>query len=341
MAKVLSVGSVLDGPPIGGVLSYSLLLADLLEEVDCIDFSVITPDEPGAAERTVLERARVPLLKLERDWLRRADVLLVHNYRSHFLAAAAIGVRRARPSIVSVFHGVPIARPGPREFLKRRLDDLLKVVRSDGFVQVRAGCEAGRLGVNAPRRIIRNAGPLYVGRAAMDSARLRVGYVGRFSREKGVERIPTIATALLQRLGPDALHLRLYGEGPLLEPVVSSLPREVSVEQSVGVVDWKAIDVLVLPSHQEGSPMVIPEALASGCGVVATEVADDGGWPSLPLLSFGRFNPEGFADEVLKMGAMVQKKRFDENNLADVLATRRNEMRRGYRDLIVDAANGK
>ena len=127
-------------------------------------------------------------------------------------------------------------------------------------------------------------------------------YCGRIEREKGVIDLLAAFSSIAAR-APD-LSLALLGEGramaeakamaePLGERVVFRGARPLAE-----VPQWMAASTLVtLPSHAEGSPNVIREALACGRPVVGTSV---GGIPE--LLNSANASPSGHATE---LGAMV------------------------------------
>ena len=109
--------------------------------------------------------------------------------------------------------------------------------------------------------------------------------VGRLSREKGhADLIESIA--LLRAAEPDLkFKLLLVGDGPeqvnLTRAVAErNLESHVVFVGHVGDVApfYSIADVLVLPSHSEGSPNVLLEAMAAGLPVVATSV---GGVPEI------------------------------------------------------------
>jgi glycosyltransferase involved in cell wall biosynthesis len=72
----------------------------------------------------------------------------------------------------------------------------------------------------------------------------------------------------------------------------------------------KAIDVLVLPSHWECLPVVLLEALAAGCPIVATcvggvpEVLAEVGWPLV-----GPNDPQGLAEAITEVLCMPETRR--------------------------------
>ena len=110
-------------------------------------------------------------------------------------------------------------------------------------------------------------------------------YAGRLSPEKGMADLIQ-AAAPLARDCPGARVL-LLGDGPLrgeLEAQARSLGLEgrVIFREAVprsDLVDWyNAADLVCLPSHREGRPNTVLEALACGRPILATEV---GGVPEL------------------------------------------------------------
>lgn len=138
-------------------------------------------------------------------------------------------------------------------------------------------------------------------------------YVGNLKPEKGVLDLGA-AWASVVRQVPGAT-LLVIGDGPLagaLAAVTRSLGERVRLvpRQPLERVPlyMAAADVLVLPSHSEGTPNVVLEALASGRRVVATAV---GGVPDL------------ITDE--RLGVLVPPR--DPDALANAIA---NALRRPY-----------
>ncbi|WP_067051538.1 glycosyltransferase family 4 protein [Methanofollis ethanolicus] len=111
-----------------------------------------------------------------------------------------------------------------------------------------------------------------------------LGFVGRFSREKGiVEFVSALGTAL----HGEECRVALIGDGDLRGEVEAILARD-HIQASVDVIGWidnadlpqylNTIKVLVVPSYREGLPNIVLEAMACGCIVLATPV---GGIPAL------------------------------------------------------------
>ncbi len=105
------------------------------------------------------------------------------------------------------------------------------------------------------------------------SASLVIGVVGRLSIEKGVDR----AVKAMPHLPHAQLHL--IGDGPQRESL-ERLARQLNVHDRVVFHGWQtssqrfyeAMDLLLLPSHTEGLPNVVLEAMAMGVLVAATDV---------------------------------------------------------------------
>jgi len=108
----------------------------------------------------------------------------------------------------------------------------------------------------------------------------RVAWAGRMAPDKGVIDL----LRAVERLTADghAIHLTLIGDGPArpeVEAVIATSGLADRIE-SVGFVGDRAsymaalrsADLFVLPSHAEGMPKVIVEAMAAGLPVIATAV---------------------------------------------------------------------
>jgi glycosyltransferase involved in cell wall biosynthesis len=201
-----------------------------------------------------------------RKALRRAakDADLVH---AHWLASMLVAPAARKP-VVLTLHGSGSAG---------RFEDLRvlgKAPRPTGAMLRRARVvigvseqltEAARLVGARDARWIPNgvAIPSEVRRAVEPA---EVLFVGRLSPEKGIEELVEATTGL---------KLVVAGDGPLRH----------LVPQALGFVPHEDVErllaraaVVALPSHREGLPMVLLEAMANGRAVVATPV---GGIPTL------------------------------------------------------------
>ena len=134
--------------------------------------------------------------------------------------------------------------------------------------------------------------------------------MGRLSREKG-QRDLIDAGAVLNRM-ESALKFKLVvvGEGPERESLERA-SREQGLSAQVLFIDhvedvapyYAIADALALPSHSEGSPNVLLEAMAAGVPVVATKV---GGVPEIAIdcetaLLVPPHDPQLFANAVRRI----------------------------------------
>lgn len=110
-----------------------------------------------------------------------------------------------------------------------------------------------------------------------------IGYVGRISTEKGLEYLIEAISILTKK--NESCKLLIIGEGRD-ETQLKYLVRRKNLTNSVIFVGFQerieewlpALDVFVLSSLTEGTPMALLEAMANGIPVVATTV---GGIPSI------------------------------------------------------------
>jgi len=106
-----------------------------------------------------------------------------------------------------------------------------------------------------------------------------VGYVGRLSYEKGLKYLIEAASTLNELGIP--IKVLIIGKGPQKDEL-RSLVKDKGIEHKflfVGfqsdIEDWMpALDVFILPSLTEGTPMALLEAMSFGVPVIASRVGD-------------------------------------------------------------------
>ena len=234
--------------------------------------------------RTIVGLAR--LIRRERP-----AILHTHTAKAgtvgRLAALLALGARP--PVVVHTFHGHVLSgyfsRPKERVFrLLERLLARVTTVLVAVSPQVRDELVAFgiappehfaviRLGIDLERRLDAGTSPA----PDLPAAGLVIGWAGRMTAVKRVEDTVE-ALARVRARGVDAL-LVLVGDGPD-RAVAERRAAELGVSADVvlpGAVDemgawYRAFDVLLLTSANEGTPVVAIEALAAGTPVVATHV---------------------------------------------------------------------
>ena len=96
-----------------------------------------------------------------------------------------------------------------------------------------------------------------------------VGYVGRFSFEKGPDLFCGVAEAVQS---PPAFHM--FGDGPMREELERAYAGRVTFHGLVRAPEtiWPRIGLLLMPSRAEGLPLAALEAMAAGIPVAAAAV---------------------------------------------------------------------
>lgn len=215
---------------------------------------------------------------------RDADVIHVHWAPTLALAAP----RASRTPVVLTLHGSDTslaARGGLwRSVLRRGLR------RADAIIAVAATqvTMARDQGFAGPAETMPSGVPDELtsrvrGRDPGQPARIL--YVGRLIESKGVGDLLSAFISSAEQLG-DA-RLTFVGDGPMramlserasASPVAGRIRFEGAVSHERALEHIAGSDLLVLPSHAEGSPLSVTEALALGTPVLGTPV---GGVPEL------------------------------------------------------------
>ena len=220
------------------------------------------------------------------------DLIQTHNVKPHFLVKAA-GVARSRPWI-AFHHGytwTTLTMEVYNQLDRWSLRSAKRVVTvCQAFVP-----ELQARGVDSRAiRVLHNsvAAPAPVAATELRELSTQFGLtpgirvlvtIGRLSREKGHADLLE-ALAILRRRNPDWKAI-LVGDGPE-RPHLEELARRLGMEEQVIFAGFQTrtapffalADLFVLPSHSEGSPNVLLEAMMAGVPIVATRV---GGTPEV------------------------------------------------------------
>ncbi len=137
-------------------------------------------------------------------------------------------------------------------------------------------------------------------------------FVGWLAPLKGVLELVTAFAQVRQELAN--AELVCIGKGPLEQFLQSKGVRALGPKSSDEIADWLgACDLLCLPSHSEGCPNVVVEALSSGRAVIATHV---GGIPELVDRDSGILVPPRSPSELATAIVEGLKRSWDENAIA-------------------------
>jgi glycosyltransferase involved in cell wall biosynthesis len=159
---------------------------------------------------------------------------------------------------------------------KRDICDRFRIVRPEKVAVIPLGFDLSAFSDSLPKD----------GRGAEESDHaLRVGIIGRLTQVKN-HRMLLKAVQGLETMGYGGrFRFFVVGDGELREDL-AACARELGVEHLISFTGWKremapvyrTLDAVVLTSLNEGTPVTLIEAMASGIPVVATEV---GGVPDL------------------------------------------------------------
>lgn len=269
------------------------------EEPDAAPNSfVATAREMGITVDVITERFRFDprvLSQLRAIVARRApDVIQTHMIKSHFLVKFA-GFGKQYPW-VAYHHGYTTTDLKMRAYnqLDRwslpSADHVITVCGEFAKHLAQSGVARKRIHVRhnsvvPPRDVTSDERQRLRDRFGLNRDEKVVLSVGRLSREKGHADLID-AMSLLRELNAELkFKLLLVGDGPELQSLQRAARRH-GLDQHVmfvghvsDVATYYAIaDVMALPSHSEGSPNVLLEAMAAGVPIVATSV---GGVPEI------------------------------------------------------------
>ena len=174
-------------------------------------------------------------------------------------------------------------QPAARQIL--RADAVVSLGGDLTRILIDSGCESSRI-VTLPNgldvsELLENSGPSDTLSISTSPASPRFILIGRHEQAKGFD----VLTAALAEMDL-AIDLDLVGEWPaLVSPPHRIVHHGVVMDREKLLQLMDSADVLLSPSHSEGMPTVILEAMARGLAVVATDVGavgelvnDSTGW---------------------------------------------------------------
>lgn len=298
-------------PRVGGAERQLLAVAPLLQEHG-VEVHVVTRRYRGTDREAVVDG--IPVHRLGHEGAGTGSLvftgaaqLLLRRLRPHVLHAYELlsptttaliaGLHLPAPLVVKVLGGAELDLLRARPAGGRRLR--VAATRVDRFQVVSDEIDAGLAALGVPRHRRARIGngvdvQRFHGATTQQRALARrslglpvtagpvVACIGRLSPEKGVADLQAAWPRVLAR-HPEA-RLLLAGGGPTAVDLARTAPPQV---RQLGVVHdvvelLRAVDLLVLPSHAEGVPNVVLEAMAAEVPCVVTgvggsvELADGG-----------------------------------------------------------------
>jgi glycosyltransferase involved in cell wall biosynthesis len=222
------------------------------------------------------------------------DIIQTHGVKSHFLVKSS-GLGRQH-HWVAYHHGYTATDLKMRAYnqLNRwslpSADRVITVCGEFAKQLIGSGVQKDRItmrhnSVVAPRNVTSDERKCLRERFGLSGTESVVVSVGRLSREKGHADLID-AMSLLRELNAELkFKLLIVGDGPELQSLQRAARRH-GLDQHVMFVGhvsdvathYAIADVMALPSHSEGSPNVLLEAMAAGVPIVATSV---GGVPEI------------------------------------------------------------
>lgn len=144
-----------------------------------------------------------------------------------------------------------------------------------------------------------------------ESDSLNIGIVGRLASVKNHYLFLEMAARTLKDNPQIKLRFRIIGDGALKEQLKEQA-RQLGISSQVEFLGWQKdlaavyseLDIVVLTSKNEGTPVSLIEAMACARPVVAAGV---GGVPDLLGEAFGAQAQAGQAFKILKRGVLVTK----------------------------------
>ncbi len=211
------------------------------------------------------------------------DLVTAHDRLAAHLAALA-GRQLDIPHFIT-WHGSDIHTAPQRDDMVRKATiDLLKGSTCNFFVSPAIEAQARMLAGDIHSQILPNGvRPDFKRLSDAEREQLRkqydvghdekvVAFVGNLLPVKNIDALPHIFDRIREIYTEHPVQCWVVGDGPLRRRVEGKCRCWGQQDAQSMPSIMNAIDVLVLPSHNEGLPLVVLEAMACGASVVATHV---------------------------------------------------------------------
>lgn len=230
-------------------------------------------------------------IDLHVPFLQGYDVVIAHSFTGALFAYE--GYKRYGTPYFANWHGSDVhTHPWRRAVILEDTRKIMEAARCNFFVSKALMKASDKIALNARKEVLYNGVSeefVKLDEPAVAEAEQRFGlsadekvvaFAGNLSAVKNVLVLPSVFKAVADRYtGP--LHFVIAGDGKLrrsLESELAALREQVKVSflGNLAAADMPAlmncIDVLVLPSLNEGLPLVCAEALRCGANVVGSDV---------------------------------------------------------------------
>ena len=262
----------LDSKGFGGIETHVEYLARMLMRYNSTASIVLWNDYGVHPMEEKLSDIDIPVIKLNgniRSFVKvlkmsRPDIVHTHGYKAGIIGRLICRLMNIK--VISTYHAGDTGRGKMRMYTW--LDEVTSwlapsIAVSRGIFRTLKGqkhCLQNFIPVSADWKVV--------------NKNHRVAFVGRLSEEKGAHHFIEIARVCYEQ------EFHIYGTGPLEGELKKIAPSNVTFHGYVSDMEgvWGKVDLLCMPSLNEGTPYAALEAMAHGIPVLASDV---GGLPHL------------------------------------------------------------
>ncbi|WP_063659997.1 glycosyltransferase [Aliivibrio fischeri] len=211
------------------------------------------------------------------------DVIVAHGGGVQTNVASLLSAKYNIPQ-VNVFHGSDIhSHPHTNLRYKQRLQNDMKHANMNVFVSNALLNHSKKIYKGDNVVVIRNGISLTKSNEdyGLPSSKMlyKIAYIGNLYSVKGVDRLPEIAKVVKSKIDAS---FYIIGNGTLMDFLRVNMPDDTvftgAIDNRYIMSILKQVDLIVLPSRNEGLPLILCEALSVGTKIVSTDV---GGIPEL------------------------------------------------------------